>query len=263
LLGILGRVTGRPTSSYQELAPPPALGPFVECLWVHRLGDGEVAYSQPVLPDACIDVVALGDEVIVAGPATRSTTLQLAPGTLTVGVRFRTGAAPAVVGASAAELRDQDVAVPDLWGSAGAEVVARSAESSDWKARLGVLVDGVVGRLGSAGEPDPVGVGIAPLLAEQPGQPLAVVADEVGLSERQLRRRVEEAVGYSPRMLARILRFQRFLQAARAAGPGRHLAWLAADAGYADQAHLTRESRELAGLPPAALLNWEAERLAG
>jgi hypothetical protein len=60
-----------------------------------------------------------------------------------------------------------------------------------------------------------------------------------------------------------VLRFQRFLVAARAAGPGRNLSRLAADTGYADQAHLTRESRELGGLPPAALLDWEAARLAG
>jgi AraC-like DNA-binding protein len=85
----------------------------------------------------------------------------------------------------------------------------------------------------------------------------------VGLSERQLRRRVESAVGYSPRTLARIVRFQRFLAAARARRPeDRELAALAADAGFADQAHLTREARSLGGLPPAALLGWEDERLA-
>jgi AraC-like DNA-binding protein len=62
-------------------------------------------------------------------------------------------------------------------------------------------------------------------------------------------------------MLRRILRFQRFLTAARTSRPGRQLAALAADAGYADQAHLTRESRELSGSTPAALLDREVERL--
>jgi len=229
---------------------------------VQRIGDGVESYDQPVLPDGCIDVVAVGDEVMLAGPATRSTTLRLAPGALTVGVRFRTGAAPALVGASAAELRNQDVPVDDLWGRPGAEFAAQVVDASGWKARLGVMVDGLVGRLGQARTLDPVGIGIAPLLAERPERPVALLARDVGLSERQLRRRVEDAVGYSPRTLARIVRFQRFLHAARAAGPGRHLARLAADAGYADQAHLTRDSRDLAGLPPAALLSWEAERLA-
>jgi AraC-like DNA-binding protein len=255
-------VDGRPASSYEELTPPPALARYVECLWVHRIGDGDRAYDQPVLPDGCIDVVAVGDEAMVAGPATRSTTLQLAPGTLTVGVRFRTGAAPALLGAGAAELRDLHVPLDDLWDRAGAEMAARAVEAPGWTARLGVMVDGLVGRLGQARMPDPVGIGVARMLAERPGRALTLLAEDVGLSERQLRRRVEDAVGYSPRTLARILRFQRFLRAARASGPGRHLAKLAADAGYADQAHLTRESRELAGRPPAALLDWEAERLA-
>ena len=64
-----------------------------------------------------------------------------------------------------------------------------------------------------------------------------------------------------PRTLARVLRFQRFLGAARSPNPGgRDLARLAAETGYADQAHLTRDSRRLTGLPPAALLDWEARR---
>ncbi|HEV8164062.1 MAG TPA: helix-turn-helix domain-containing protein [Actinomycetota bacterium] len=243
--------------------PPRALAPYVECLWVHRLGDGDAIYEQPVLPDGRIDVVAVGDRVVLAGPASHSTTLRLTPGNLTVGVRFRSGAAPALVGASGADLRDLDVAPGDLWGRAGAVLASRISETPGWQARLRVMAEVLTDRLPHARPPDPVGTGIAVLLAERPDRPLPDLAEHVGLSERQLRRRVEEAVGYPPRLLARVLRFQRFLHAARAAGPERSLARLAADAGYADQAHLTRESRELAGLPPGALLDWEAERLAG
>ncbi len=82
------------------------------------------------------------------------------------------------------------------------------------------------------------------------------LADELALSERTLRRRFGEAFGYGPKTLDRILRFQRFLTLLRGTGH-RSLAELAAAAGYADQAHLTRESRRLAGGTPgeiAALL---------
>ena len=92
-------------------------------------------------------------------------------------------------------------------------------EAPGWQARLGVLVDGVSARVGAARAPDPVGLGIAATLAGRPGVPVRTVAEDVGLSERQLRRRVEDAVGYPPRLLARILRFQRFLHATRTA-PG-------------------------------------------
>jgi AraC-like DNA-binding protein len=248
-------------STYRELPAPAALAPWVECLWVHRVAAGDGLYEQPVFPDGCVDVVALGDEVTLAGPATRPTTLRFPRGTLTVGVRFRTGAAPALVGASAADLRDHDLALDDLWGRRGAELGGRIVDTPGWRERLAVLVDGLAARVGGARPPDPVGVGIAAALAERPGVPVGLVAEDVGLSERQLRRRVEDAVGYPPRLLARILRFQRFLRAARTA-PGRDLARLAVESGYADQAHLTRESRELGGLPPGALLDWEAERLA-
>jgi transcriptional regulator GlxA family with amidase domain len=68
-----------------------------------------------------------------------------------------------------------------------------------------------------------------------------------------LRRRFHDAVGYGPKTLQRVLRLRRFLALAEAtAAPD--LARAAAEAGYADQAHLTNECGELAGLTPAALL---------
>jgi len=250
-----------PVSSYHELAPPPALAPYVTCLWVQRIRPGAPTYVQPVLPDACIDVVAVGGDVTVVGPATTGALVHLSPDAATVGVRFRTGAAPPILGTSAADLRDLEVPVDQLWGRAGASLTERVGDADGWQARLGALVDALLARLGDARPVDELTVACAAMVSARPDRPLAELAREVALSERQLRRRVEDAVGYPPHTLARIQRFQRFLRAARAAGPGRHLARVAAEAGYADQAHLTRESRRLSGLPPAALLDWEAERL--
>jgi AraC-like DNA-binding protein len=82
---------------------------------------------------------------------------------------------------------------------------------------------------------------------------VSTVARDLGLSERQLHRRCAAAVGYGPVLLRRVLRFRRFVSRVDAGEVTGDLAVLAAEAGYADQAHLTRESRELAGLPPAAL----------
>jgi len=85
------------------------------------------------------------------------------------------------------------------------------------------------------------------------------VAAELGLSARQLQRRVVEAVGYGPKTLARVLRFRR-LQALAASPIDPHeaapapLVDLALDAGYADQAHMTAEVTRLAGLSPVRFL---------
>jgi len=40
---------------------PDALAPYVTCLWEHRIGGGDLAYDQPVLPDGCIDLVAVDE----------------------------------------------------------------------------------------------------------------------------------------------------------------------------------------------------------
>lgn len=77
----------------------------------------------------------------------------------------------------------------------------------------------------------------------------------VGLGERQLRRRFQAGVGYGPKTLARVLRFQRLLALLRDDQGGRpSLAEVAVRAGYADQAHMTAECTRLAGRSPAALV---------
>ena len=104
---------------------------------------------------------------------------------------------------------------------------------------------------------DPV-VRAAAVGAARPRTPVEALGAGLGIGERQLRRRFDDAVGYGPKTLQRVLRFQRFLALAEAertaGGADPDLARLAFAAGYADQAHLTRECTRLAGLPPAALL---------
>ena len=85
------------------------------------------------------------------------------------------------------------------------------------------------------------------------GQLVDRLTDHTGMSERTLRRRCHELFGYGPKTLERILRFQRFMGLARGAVL-QTLAGIAAEAGYADQAHLARETRELAGFTPSAVV---------
>jgi AraC-like DNA-binding protein len=255
-----------PSSGYRELAPPAALAPYVSCLWVQTIGAGDGAYEQPVLPDGCADIVSTNGGLTVVGPATTAVTESLAPGSVIVGVRFRTGAAPPLLGVIANELLDREVGLADVWGRAGTRLAARCDDASgdaEGTDRLRAVVGTLLDRLADAPAVDPVATRAASMLAARAAPPVWDLARRFDLSERQLRRRVEAAAGYPPRTLARILRFQRFLGAARSSGPsGLDLARLAAEAGYADQAHLTRDSRRLAGLPPGALLDREARRTA-
>jgi AraC-like DNA-binding protein len=241
-------------TAYREFAPPPGLEALVACVWISH--DGEVR----VLPDACVDVVLSGGRLLVAGPATAATLAPTTPGQSRVGVRFRVGAAGAALGVPAAELRDQGVPLAELWGSDARRMEDRVAAAEDERAALLALIGGIAQRLPAPEDADHE-VRRAALALARPtaGQDdlatVAASARAAGLSERQLRRRFERAVGYGPATLARVLRFQRFLHRAQAPGAtDAPLARLAAEAGYADQAHLARECRRLAGLPPSALL---------
>lgn len=230
------------TGGYVELAPPRGLAAALACVWSSHDG------ATRVLPDACVDVVFTSGRLIVAGPATAAHLTEPTPGQARCGVRFRVGAAGGALGLPAAELLDLDVGLEELWGRQGRRLEQRVAESTE---PLSALLAGLGERL-AAVRPDPLVRHAAALMLD--GRRIDHVARTVALSERQLRRRFDHAVGYGPATLLRVQRFQRFLSLARQRPWVAPLARLAADAGYADQAHLTRECVRLSGLTPRALL---------
>jgi AraC-like DNA-binding protein len=252
-----------PGVAYREWAPPPLLAPWVRRVWALTVaGDGG---PGRVLPDGCMDLVAMGGVLLVAGPDTGPVPVARQPGETVVGIRFHPGAGPAVLGPAASELRDTRVPLDAVWGRDGRELEERVADAPP-PAGLAVLQAQLLARLGAAAvpDPDPLVAAAVRLLERRPALPDRVggLGTALGLGERQLRRRFLTAVGYGPKTLARVLRFQRLLELLDQPGPdspggarGRpRLAVAAADAGYADQAHMTTECTRLAGLPPAALL---------
>jgi AraC-like DNA-binding protein len=150
-------------------------------------------------------------------------------------------------------VRDHGPELSELWGPAARRLQDRVAAAPTIDAAATALLRGLAERLPGPHDGDPL---VRAIVRDQPKgvRPLYVRARDLGLSERQLRRRFERAVGYGPATLRRIQRFQRFLAIAHASASGTSLARLAADAGYADQAHLAREARRLSGRTPSELL---------
>jgi AraC-like DNA-binding protein len=201
-----------------------------------------------VLPDACADLIwQRGAGAFIAGPDTGPAPAALPPGTVLVGVRLRPGAGGPALGFPLTELRDQRVDLTDVLPELAKQL---PGDLSPGEA-LGRLT-AMTARMASRGPPDRLVSQAARRLAA-PGGRTGELAWDLGVSERQLRRRCLDAVGYGPKTLQRVLRFRRFVTRLDAAAGRPDLAAIAADAGYADQAHLTRESVRLAGLPPAAL----------
>jgi AraC-like DNA-binding protein len=208
--------------------------------------------TETVLPDGSIDVVwGQGQVPILAGPDTGPVPSTRPPGTTVAGVSFHPGVAPALLGFPADELRDLRVPLTDVWGGDAGRLEQHLDESPS--ARLKLIKDELQHRLRSAEPPDELVAAAVARLRCPGSRSVPEISRELGISERQLRRRFRAAVGYGPKTLARVLRFQRMLAIARQ-GAICDLAQLAIDAGYADQAHLTVECTRLAGLSPARLL---------
>lgn len=232
--------------AYRELPPRPELAEHLACVWYQSVDSHEPAREVRVLPDACIDIVwPAGEAPLVAGPDTRAWVSTLPPGTLLAGARFRPGRAPDLLRLSARELVDAAPPLAAVWGDAP---VRRLRESAAAGSAL-TMLEGVQAELAArrSASPDWLPSVLDWLRTTRSGAATA----ELEISDRQLRRRVEERLGYGPRTARRVLRLQRMLALARHRRP---LADLALAAGYADQAHMTRECRELAGLSPARLL---------
>jgi AraC-like DNA-binding protein len=237
---------------YRELPAPGRPAPHVACLWM-RDPEPE-AHVHRVVPDGCADVVWVqGARLVVVGPQTEALVSEIPAGATALGVRFRIGAAGSALGVPARELLDRTVALEDVWGLGASRLAERLDAAATTEEAVAALATAVARRLPPPGDLDTL-VREAALRAARPRSPVETLGDGLGVGERQLRRRFLDAVGYGPKTLQRVLRFQRFLALARAPEADRDLARLAFAAGYADQAHLTRECRRLAGLPPAALL---------
>lgn len=200
----------------------------------------------PVAPDGCMDLIWVDGTLLVAGPDTRPNLASLPRGVVYTGLRFAPGTGPLVFGVPAHELRDQRIPLAEVWSAARVRGPTERVGEADAPGRALEAVAAEV--LAEAAPPDPLLRRV--VTGTRRGVSVASIADRVGLSERQLHRRCVPAFGYGPKTLARILRMQAAVALARDGVP---YATVAATGGYADQAHLSREVRALAGVPLGVL----------
>jgi AraC-like DNA-binding protein len=177
--------------------------------------------------------------------------------TTVVGIRFRPGATRAVFGCDAHELRDADPELRAVCGSSASALVNELSAASGTDAMRAALERWTRGRLGSRLDRDALTLRAAHALVVDRELTVASLGDALGWSARRLHREITATCGYGPKLLQRIVRLQRILRLARRRAIAHRrptLAMLALDAGYADQAHMTRDFRDLTGFTPCELL---------
>jgi AraC-like DNA-binding protein len=253
-IGLGGSEPANPTavSDYREFEPPPALKRYLVCLWTQSVSQLQGAYLDRVLPDGCLDIVFVNDDPpTVVGPWTRSFVAQLAPGTNILGIRFLPGRATAFLRLPASEVLNESVPLSSLGNNAARAACNQIGPDSCPSARRQRLEAALLEVLGSVQPVDRSMMAAIAWLARHPRGRIQELSQWLGLSNRHLQRRFAATVGYRPKVFQSVLRFQRLVSLSNRASNRLNLAARSWEAGYADQAHMTREVRCFSGIQPS------------
>ena len=230
----------------------PVLSRWVDAFWAFA----STGKAHRILPDGCIDFIfdLEAGRAMVQGPMTRAELVALPEGSRVFGVRFLPGAASAFVDADAHTLEDRAADLEDVTTAARSwRLGERVAEARDHAARCRLIGDFL---LDPRARTRPADVrlrhAVRAVRHTHGSLPIADIARDLGVSERTLERLFRQHVGVRPKLYARIARME--WTRALAASHDESQAALAHLGGYADEPHLLRDFRALAGLSPSALL---------
>ena len=247
--------------------PVPALARFVEHLWC--LNDAPAHQLERVLPAGTLELVINLDQdefrihdrdrperyqrfagAIVSGAYSRYFVIDTREHASIVGVHFKPGGALPFFGVPPGALADSHVELEQLWGVGARELRERLCEVSSHQRRFQLLERALLARLTENRAPRPAACAGREWLGA--GRRVTEVASALGLSRRRLITVFTEDIGLTPKVFARITRFQRAL--ARAQAPDA-IDWsrVALQTGYFDQSHMIRDFVDFAGLTPTAL----------
>lgn len=242
---------------YSEFAPVGAVANDVLCGWSFIAAETlKETYAHHVLPDGCISLVFRGGlngsqgPLIVSGPHLKEFRVEVRGGDQYWGIKFWPDVGGAVLGLSPVECRGRSdlmatrCAAHSQWLSPLLSKCASFDEAflvfKDFVAKQKTLCQSLDREVRSA---------LLAINQSDGSEEISAIAAKVGLSPRQLQRRFQARVGLTPKEYARIRRMRVALTKGLEERP-KGWAAVAAETGYADQAHLSRDAAALTGLSP-------------
>jgi len=253
---------------YWEQSPVAPLAQHVECFWFVTNGNDTPARldAERILPDGCLEwIFHLADPFqrsslsgewetqprsFVVGQLTRFLLLQPTGRIEIMGVRFKPGGAYRFLPLPLDDLTDDNIATRDVWGRSGMYVEEAVFETSDNTKRQRLVEAFLLDQLTQTTPRYRLEAAVQQVLRSRGQTRVQKLAQDLDVSSRQLEREFRFGVGFSPKALARIIRFQNLM---RLVGENRLREWahVALESGYADQPHMVREFREFAGQSPS------------
>lgn len=254
------RPQNRNSNVTMTLGPPSKL-PGV--LGMRQLECGPGGAAEAVLPDAYVILSLQYGEAVTsdegAGPRllrshltglhVRRVDVRAPEAARALLVKLRPAAAARLLGVETAEIAGLSLSLEDVVGRAAADRLEdRLAQAGGAQERFAIVEAFLAPRLADAPGRDGLGHAAFDLMVAHDGAVrIDAVAEELDVSARWLEQRFAAAVGLTPKAVARVLRLQAAL---KGRATGLHWSAVAADAGFADQAHLTREFRAMVGASP-------------
>ncbi len=222
--------------------------PFIEHFWIQHTHSSPAGHNWRIIPDAnpyLILVVSRKESRVdgrcfLVGPRSRFADVTMADRVLTCGARLRPGTLPSLTGFSASDFTDRSVFVEDVFGKRGKLLIERLDELRSPIAAISIISDFLSRQWTGHNRVARLPLGRYTRVED--------MAAQTGLPSRTLRARLMQHVGLSPKRVIRVERLQRALVSSQR----RSIAWaeIAASSGFADQAHMIREFRDLLGESP-------------
>jgi AraC-like DNA-binding protein len=254
----MGRGVLRPAVAAERFTlarrePSPALAPWVDFIWILRwdLRD-QPAHEQAILPHPNVNLGFEASGARIYGVDRRLFTRSLDGQGKALGVRFRPGGFRPFWGAPVSQVTDRVIPAAPVFGNAAEDTCELIMDAAAGDAQMAGHAEALL--LSVLPDRDPAAEEAAALVTLIIGDPALRRVDQLaqacGLTPRSLQRLFSDYIGVSPKWVMRRVRLH---EAAQRSDSGDPVDWaqLAADLGYADQAHLTRDFTATLGVSPA------------
>ncbi|WP_257657836.1 helix-turn-helix domain-containing protein [Parapedobacter lycopersici] len=249
----------------QRYAIIPELQPFIKLICTMDCDDDADTRHIRVLPDTCVElfvnytstpVAIIGDELhrrsIVTFRMSKPMDVQMRKGSGCLAICFFPGMAYRFMSLPMHLLTDTTTAAEEIWKGLAVELEDKLAHAADNRARVMIVQQYLSGLLAKSRQDPQVACCLQRVQLSDGRLTVGKLTGITGMSQRQLSRKFQQAVGLSPNAYLRVNRFIRSLQHLKRY-PLHSLTEIAYESGYYDQAHFIRDYKDYAGYTPGEL----------